>query len=60
MAPIHCPGCGEEISDKDKPCPRCGYQKDPKFVKKLLIFTILFIVLGALWLLFLTKDLGSS
>ncbi len=60
MAPTHCPGCGEELTDTTEPCPRCAYKKDPKFGKKLAIFTALFAFMAVLWLLFLTKDLWSN
>ena len=60
MASNNCPGCGEERTDPSAPCPRCGYRKDPDIYKKLAKFILIFVVLGILWLLFLTKDLWSK
>lgn len=49
MALVKCPECGNEISDKAKSCPTCGYlikRNDPKNrLHKVLISIILIIVL---------------
>jgi len=60
MASTNCPGCGEARPDPEVPCPRCGYKKDPAFFNKLAKFSVLFAILGVLWLLFLTKGMWSN
>lgn len=53
MSEVICPGCGTKMDGGGAPCPTCGYQKDPGFMKKVLQFSLLFAILGALWLYFL-------
>jgi hypothetical protein len=42
------------------PCPTCGYRKDPGFTKKVLQFSLLFAILGALWLYFLMTNAAEK
>ena len=60
MTVKNCRACDEAISDPNAPCPRCGFKKDPLFSQKLWKFSLLFAIMGTLWLLFLTKDMWSE
>ncbi len=34
MVLIHCPECNEQISDKAKVCPYCGYPVTPRYTDR--------------------------
>ncbi len=60
MASLNCPGCGELLPKDGAPCSTCGFKKIPGFTRKLVTFVAIFVVLGTLWLLFLTKGEWGS
>ena len=60
MSEVICPGCGTKMENGGAPCPTCGYAKDPAFKKKVLQFSVLFAILGALWLYFLLTHAGEK
>ena len=53
MALVKCPECGNEISDKAKTCPACGWSNSAvsarKKVNRWSVITIILAVFGILW-----------
>lgn len=53
MALVKCPECGNEISDKAKSCPACGWSNSAvsarKKVNRWSVITIILAVFGILW-----------
>lgn len=53
MALTKCDECGNEVSDTDKTCPKCGAKKIKKNVSKWVVWLS---IVGVLYLVFMSND----
>lgn len=57
MALIKCPECGNEISDKAKSCPHCGYAQEES---KVVIYGLTQMVVGGALKIFVDNELKAT